>query len=155
MNHFKNLITAFLLATIAASCNNGSSASSPEIDTTGYRLVSDTSVVLVALVPPNIKDVQHVMAYRIIKESFGTIPSSKPGKLVAGVIRDSLYFYPLVDTLRDNTGKTQRDPNTGEYLFNIRYVHVDREKVIDTGLERDSIIGRLFMYIKEDTAAKK
>lgn len=155
MKHFKNLIAVILLATVIVSCNNSSGVEPAAIDTAMYKLKSDTSIVLVAIVPPHIKDVQHTMAYRIIKEDFAAIPSSKPGYFVTGVVKDSFYFYPLVDTARDDTGNPQRDPNTGQYRFNTKYVSVDPAKVIDTGLDRDSIINKLGVYIKEDTAAKK
>lgn len=132
-----NLAIGFAVITfIGANCGNINPSPAS-------KSLADTSRIIGVFVDLKGEDIRHDIIYRVIKDSIKVDTANVMRNVVT---RDSFYFLPVVDSLRDYTGKPLFD-STGKAIFTSYGVALDKEKVIDLGLKVDTAISKLGKFL--------
>jgi len=110
------------------------------------KSLPDTSRVIGVFVDLKGEDIRHDIVYRVIKDSIKVDTSNVMRNIVT---KDSLYFVPVVDSVRDRaTGKPSFD-SLGKAIFTTYWIPTQRSMVIDLGLKVDSAVSKLGKYLKK------
>jgi hypothetical protein len=101
---------------------------------------NDTNYTFGFYVTPENNNVRYDLLLRIVKVDTGMVDLGD-GLFKKGIVRDSLYGFPFVDTARDAKKSPMKD-STGKTMMQFQYMFVPKDKVWDLGIASDSVMKR-------------
>lgn len=104
----------------------------------------DTARVVALYVDTTLPDIRHEIIYRVIQSAVNIDTTSDDKKLSWRT--DSLYYRPIIDTIRNAITKLPVVDSAGRIRTEIKYVYIAKNMVWDTGIITDSAISRFKKY---------
>lgn len=112
----------------------------------------DTARIVALYVDTALPDIRHEVIYRVIQSTVNIDTASDDKKLSWRT--DSLYYRPVIDTLRNPQTKLPVLDSAGRIRTEIKYIFIAKSMVWDTGVVTDSAVNRFKKFFPAKDTAK-